>query len=84
MPFILKTVVEALSVSDHQCVGARQRRHLSQTDQHRHRRRARLGLIVPVIKGADNLSLTGLTRALTRQSARTKRLDPREVKDGTF
>jgi pyruvate dehydrogenase E2 component (dihydrolipoamide acetyltransferase) len=44
------------------------------------------GLIVPVIKGADNLSLTGLTRALNDLAgrARTKRLDPREVQDGTF
>ena len=44
------------------------------------------GLIVPVIKGADNLSLTGLTRSLNdlANRARTKRLDPREVQDGTF
>lgn len=44
------------------------------------------GLIVPVIKGADNLSLTGLTRTLNDLAARarTKRLDPREVQDGTF
>ncbi len=44
------------------------------------------GLIVPVIKGADNLSLTGLTRSLNdlASRARSKRLDPREVQDGTF
>jgi 2-oxoglutarate dehydrogenase E2 component (dihydrolipoamide succinyltransferase) len=44
------------------------------------------GLIVPVIKGADNLSLTGLTKALNdlASRARSKRLDPREVQDGTF
>jgi 2-oxoglutarate dehydrogenase E2 component (dihydrolipoamide succinyltransferase) len=44
------------------------------------------GLIVPVIKSADNLSLTGLTRSLNdlANRARTKRLDPREVQDGTF
>ncbi|HXT15426.1 MAG TPA: 2-oxoglutarate dehydrogenase, E2 component, dihydrolipoamide succinyltransferase [Gemmatimonadaceae bacterium] len=44
------------------------------------------GLIVPVIKGADNLSLTGLTRSLNdlANRARSKRLDPREVQDGTF
>ncbi len=44
------------------------------------------GLIVPVIKGADNLSLTGLTRTLNdlANRARAKRLDPREVQDGTF
>jgi 2-oxoglutarate dehydrogenase E2 component (dihydrolipoamide succinyltransferase) len=44
------------------------------------------GLIVPVIKNADNLSLTGLTRSLNdlANRARNKRLDPREVQDGTF
>jgi pyruvate dehydrogenase E2 component (dihydrolipoyllysine-residue acetyltransferase) len=44
------------------------------------------GLIVPVIKNADNLSLTGLTRSLNdlANRARSKRLDPREVQDGTF
>ncbi len=44
------------------------------------------GLIVPVIKGADNLSLTGLTKALNDLAARarSKRLDPREVQEGTF
>jgi 2-oxoglutarate dehydrogenase E2 component (dihydrolipoamide succinyltransferase) len=44
------------------------------------------GLIVPVIKNADNLSLTGLTRSLNdlANRARTKKLDPREVQDGTF
>jgi 2-oxoglutarate dehydrogenase E2 component (dihydrolipoamide succinyltransferase) len=44
------------------------------------------GLIVPVIKGADSLSLTGITKALNDLAARarTKKLDPREVQDGTF
>jgi 2-oxoglutarate dehydrogenase E2 component (dihydrolipoamide succinyltransferase) len=44
------------------------------------------GLIVPVIKQADNLSLTGLTRTLNdlANRARAKKLDPREVQDGTF
>ena len=44
------------------------------------------GLIVPVLKGADNLSLTGITRSLNdlANRARAKRLDPREVQDGTF
>ena len=44
------------------------------------------GLIVPVIRQADNLSLTGLTRTLNdlANRARSKRLDPREVQDGTF
>lgn len=44
------------------------------------------GLIVPVIRGADNLSLAGLTRALNDLAtrARTKRLKPEEVQDATF
>ncbi|HEY9228521.1 MAG TPA: dihydrolipoamide acetyltransferase family protein, partial [Gemmatimonadaceae bacterium] len=44
------------------------------------------GLIVPVVKNADNLSLTGLTRSINdlANRARAKRLDPREVQDGTF
>lgn len=44
------------------------------------------GLIVPVIKNADDLSLTGLTRSLNdlANRARSKRLSPDEVQDGTF
>jgi pyruvate dehydrogenase E2 component (dihydrolipoyllysine-residue acetyltransferase) len=44
------------------------------------------GLIVPVLKRADELSLTGLTRALNDLAARAraKKLQPNEVQDGTF
>ena len=44
------------------------------------------GLLVPVIKNADGLSLTGLTRALNdlASRARSKKLGPHEVQDGTF
>jgi 2-oxoglutarate dehydrogenase E2 component (dihydrolipoamide succinyltransferase) len=44
------------------------------------------GLIVPVLKNADNLSVTGLARALSdlAERARVKRLDPSEVQGGTF
>lgn len=44
------------------------------------------GLIVPVMKEAENLSFTGITRTLNDLAgrARAKRLDPREVQDGTF
>ncbi|HEX9483891.1 MAG TPA: dihydrolipoamide acetyltransferase family protein, partial [Gemmatimonadaceae bacterium] len=44
------------------------------------------GLIVPVIKGADDLSLSGLTRSLNdlADRARTKRLKPEEVQHATF
>jgi 2-oxoglutarate dehydrogenase E2 component (dihydrolipoamide succinyltransferase) len=44
------------------------------------------GLIVPVVKNADNLSVTGLARVLSdlADRARLKRLDPSEVQGGTF
>jgi 2-oxoglutarate dehydrogenase E2 component (dihydrolipoamide succinyltransferase) len=44
------------------------------------------GLIVPVIKGADNLSLAGLTKSLNdlAERARTKRLKPEDVQGATF
>lgn len=44
------------------------------------------GLIVPVIKNADDLSLTGMTRSLNDLAARarSKKLSPAEVENGTF
>ena len=44
------------------------------------------GLIVPVIKRADELNLTGLTRQLNDLAgrARAKKLKPEEVQDATF
>jgi pyruvate dehydrogenase E2 component (dihydrolipoamide acetyltransferase) len=44
------------------------------------------GLIVPVIKHADELSLVGITRQLNdlANRARSKRLKPEEVEEGTF
>jgi pyruvate dehydrogenase E2 component (dihydrolipoamide acetyltransferase) len=44
------------------------------------------GLIVPVIKNADELNLLGLTRRLNDlgSRARDKKLKPDEVQDGTF
>ncbi len=44
------------------------------------------GLIVPVIKNADSLSTVGLARAVNDLAlrARTKKLKPEEVQDGTF
>jgi pyruvate dehydrogenase E2 component (dihydrolipoamide acetyltransferase) len=43
-------------------------------------------LIVPVIKNADALSLRGLARAVNELSskARTKKLNPDDIQDGTF
>jgi pyruvate dehydrogenase E2 component (dihydrolipoamide acetyltransferase) len=44
------------------------------------------GLIVPVIRSADDLSLSGITRALNDVAARAraKKLSPDEVQGGTF
>jgi 2-oxoglutarate dehydrogenase E2 component (dihydrolipoamide succinyltransferase) len=44
------------------------------------------GLIVPVIKSAENLSLLALAKAINDlgNRARTKKLQPEEVKGGTF
>jgi 2-oxoglutarate dehydrogenase E2 component (dihydrolipoamide succinyltransferase) len=44
------------------------------------------GLIVPVIKNAEDLSLAGITKSLNDLAARAraKRLSPEEVQDGTF
>jgi 2-oxoglutarate dehydrogenase E2 component (dihydrolipoamide succinyltransferase) len=44
------------------------------------------GLIVPVVKQADELSLMGLARAISDlgERARTKKLNPDEVQRGTF
>jgi 2-oxoglutarate dehydrogenase E2 component (dihydrolipoamide succinyltransferase) len=44
------------------------------------------GLIVPVVKQADELSLMGIARAINDlgERARTKKLSPEEVQRGTF
>ena len=44
------------------------------------------GLIVPVIRGADELSLFGIAKAMAdlADRARTKRLKPDEIQNGTF
>ncbi len=44
------------------------------------------GLIVPVVKHADELSLAGVARAVNdlAERARSRRLQPEEVKGGTF
>lgn len=44
------------------------------------------GLLVPVMRNADDLSLTGLTRSLNdlARRARAKKLSPEEVQGGTF
>jgi len=44
------------------------------------------GLIVPVIKGVDGLSLTGIAKGLNElaEKARANRLDPSDISGGTF
>ncbi|MFQ6046549.1 MAG: 2-oxoglutarate dehydrogenase, E2 component, dihydrolipoamide succinyltransferase, partial [Gemmatimonadales bacterium] len=44
------------------------------------------GLIVPVLRGADELSLIGIAKRMgdLAERARTKRLSPEEVQQGTF
>ena len=87
LPFIIKAVVDGLKA--HPVVNAAVRgNEIIYRKQYNVGIAVALdwGLIVPVIKGADNLSLTGITRALNdlANRARSKRLDPREVQDGTF
>jgi pyruvate dehydrogenase E2 component (dihydrolipoamide acetyltransferase) len=87
LPFIIKAVVDGLKAHPVLNAAVRDKEII-------YRKQINLGiavaldwgLIVPVIKNADNLSLTGLTRSLNdlANRARTKRLDPREVQDGTF
>jgi 2-oxoglutarate dehydrogenase E2 component (dihydrolipoamide succinyltransferase) len=87
MPFIIKAVVDGLrafpimnsSVAGHNVI---------------YRKQINIGiavaldwgLIVPVIKNADDLSLSGLTRSLNdlASRARAKKLSPEEVQGGTF
>lgn len=87
MPFIIKAVVDGLrafpimnsSVAGHNVI---------------YRKQVNIGiavaldwgLIVPVIRNADDLSLSGLTRALNDIAgrARSKKLSPEEVQGGTF
>jgi pyruvate dehydrogenase E2 component (dihydrolipoamide acetyltransferase) len=87
LPFIIKTVVDTLrrfpvlnaAVSGNSII---------------HRKQYNVGiavaldwgLIVPVIKGADNLSLAGLTKSLNdlADRARAKKLKPEEVQQATF
>jgi 2-oxoglutarate dehydrogenase E2 component (dihydrolipoamide succinyltransferase) len=87
LPFILKTVVDALkqfpvlnsSVSGNNII-FRKRYNLGIAVA------LDWGLIVPVIKNAEDLSLTGLTKALNdlADRARNKKLKPEEVQEATF
>jgi len=87
MPFIIKTVIDGLKqfpVMNASLAGT----NVIYRKQYNIAVAVALdwGLIVPVIKRADDLSLTGITRALNdlASRARAKKLDPREVQEGTF
>ncbi len=88
MPFILRSVIECLR--RHPVVNAT----VSGTDVI-YRKRYNIGiavaldptgLIVPVLKDADGLNLTGLSRGANDLAtrARSKKLHPTEVQDATF
>ncbi|HEU4641321.1 MAG TPA: 2-oxoglutarate dehydrogenase, E2 component, dihydrolipoamide succinyltransferase [Gemmatimonadaceae bacterium] len=87
MPFIIKAVVDGLKafpVMNSSVAGA----NVIYRKQYNIGVAVALdwGLIVPVIKHADDLSLTGITRALNDLAARAraKKLNPDEVQGGTF
>ncbi|MBN9415755.1 MAG: 2-oxo acid dehydrogenase subunit E2 [Candidatus Eremiobacteraeota bacterium] len=87
MPFIMKAVVEGLrshpilnsSIVDNQ-VAYKNQINLGMAVA------LDWGLLVPVIKHADELSLLGMSRQISdlAERARTKKLKPDEVSEGTF
>lgn len=87
MPFIMKAVVEGLrshpilnsSIVDNQ-VAYKNQINLGMAVA------LDWGLLVPVIKHADELSLLGMSRQIAdlAERARTKKLKPDEVSEGTF
>jgi pyruvate dehydrogenase E2 component (dihydrolipoamide acetyltransferase) len=87
LPFVIKVVVDALK--RHPVLNAA---HTGNRIVYRKQYNVGIavaldwGLIVPVIKHADDLSLSGLTKTLNdlADRARTKRLKPEEVQGATF
>src|SRR5688500_4421915 len=87
LPFIIKVVVDALK--QHKVLNAA---HTGSKIVYRKQYNIGIavaldwGLIVPVIRHAEDLSLSGLTKALNdlADRARTKRLKPEEVQNATF
>ena len=87
LPFIIKVVIDALKA--HPVLNAaHDGRRMIFRKQYNIGIAVALdwGLIVPVIKQADDLSLSGLTKSLNdlAERARTKRLKPDEVQGATF
>jgi pyruvate dehydrogenase E2 component (dihydrolipoamide acetyltransferase) len=87
LPFIIKVVIDALK--QHPVLNAA---HTGNRVVYRKQYNVGIavaldwGLIVPVIKHADDLSLSGLTKSLNdlAERARSKRLKPEEVQGATF
>jgi pyruvate dehydrogenase E2 component (dihydrolipoamide acetyltransferase) len=89
LPFIVKAVVEALKafpVLNASVVGRKIVYHAAYNIGMAVAMDEGSGLIVPVIKGADELSLLGIARRTFElaERARTRRLDPEDVQGGTF
>jgi pyruvate dehydrogenase E2 component (dihydrolipoamide acetyltransferase) len=87
LPFIIKIVIDALK--QHPVLNAA---HTANRIVYRKQYNIGIavaldwGLIVPVMKHADDLSLSGLTKSLNdlAERARSKRLKPEEVQGATF
>ncbi|MGD2217139.1 MAG: dihydrolipoamide acetyltransferase family protein [Gemmatimonadales bacterium] len=89
LPFIVKAVVEALKlypVVNASVVGRKIVYHAAYNIGMAVAMDEGAGLIVPVIKGADELSLLGIARRTVdlAERARTRQLDPEDVQGGTF
>jgi len=89
LPFIVKAVVEALKaypVLNASVVGRKIVYHGAYNIGMAVAMDEGAGLIVPVIKGADELSLLGIARRAfdLAERARTRQLDPDDVQGGTF
>ncbi len=89
LPFIVKAVVEALKVYpvlNASVVGRKIVYHGAYNIGMAVAMDEGAGLIVPVIKGADELSLLGIARRTLdlAERARTRQLDPEDVQGGTF
>lgn len=89
LPFIARAVCDALS--EHPIVNASINDDLSEATYHNYVNlgiavATDYGLIVPVVKGAEALTVTGLARAIRDlgERARDKKLDPDDVGGSTF
>ena len=88
LPFIIKAVVDGLKAFPVLNAAVRNGNEVVYRKQYNIGIAVALdwGLIVPVIKNADDLSITGLTRSLNdlANRARAKKLQPAEVQGATF